>query len=301
MSNQGDNFMKIIQLEYFLAVVKYNSFTKAAQFLHISQPSLTTAIKKIEDDLGYLLFIRTTKALKITEKGIQFYKHATDLVEMYHRTLDQMYDLNISDEPRIKLSILESTSAWMAMVIQQHHYQFHKQRYQIVEQHSLEHIISSLLNFDISFAIFNEAIQREGIVSVPLYQEPYVLITPKNTFNNQKSISAEALQQLPLILPNRQYQVRKHVDEYFKHMNIHPNIVLEVDRFETATTLVHRGLGHTIIPRFYYQSSSANHLNAVKLEPNIERTIYLNYLEKRKLSEPANQLIDAFINYWKMN
>ena len=67
--------MKIVQLEYFLAVVKYNSFTKAAQYLHISQPSLTTAIKKIEDDLGYLLFIRTTKALKITEKGIQFYQN----------------------------------------------------------------------------------------------------------------------------------------------------------------------------------------------------------------------------------
>ena len=41
--------MKIIQLEYFVAVVKYNSFTKAANFLHISQPSLTTTIKKMEE------------------------------------------------------------------------------------------------------------------------------------------------------------------------------------------------------------------------------------------------------------
>lgn len=48
--------MKIIQLEYFLAIVKYNSFTKAAQFLHISQPSLTATIKKMEADLGYDLF-----------------------------------------------------------------------------------------------------------------------------------------------------------------------------------------------------------------------------------------------------
>ncbi len=53
--------MKIIQLEYFLAIVKYNSFTKAAQFLHISQPSLTATIKKMEADLGYDLFTRSTK------------------------------------------------------------------------------------------------------------------------------------------------------------------------------------------------------------------------------------------------
>ncbi len=291
--------LKIVQLEYFLAVVKYNSFTKAAQFLHISQPSLTTAIKKIESDLGYLLFIRTTKELKITEKGIQFYKYAKDLVDTYHRTLDQMYDLNISDEPRIKLSILESTSAWMAMVIQHHHLKFNNQRYQIVEQHSLRHIISSLLNFDVQFALSNEEIQREGITSVPLYQEPYVLITPKNEFTDRQRVKAETLQHLPLILPNRQYQVRKHVDEYFKHMNIHPNIILEVDRFETATTLVHRGLGHTIIPRFYYQSFSANDLNAVKLQPGIERTLYINYIDHRKLSESANALINDCINYWK--
>ncbi|MEJ7495924.1 LysR family transcriptional regulator, partial [Staphylococcus pasteuri] len=75
--------MKIIQLEYFLAIVKYNSFTKASNFLHISQPSLTATIKKMEADLGYDLFMRTTKDIKITEKGIQFYKYATQLVQEY--------------------------------------------------------------------------------------------------------------------------------------------------------------------------------------------------------------------------
>lgn len=64
--------MKIIQLEYFVAVVKYNSFTKAANFLHISQPSLTTTIKKMEANLGYDLFMRTTKDIKITEKEFIF-------------------------------------------------------------------------------------------------------------------------------------------------------------------------------------------------------------------------------------
>lgn len=291
--------MKIMQLEYFLAVVRYNSFTRAAQFLHISQPSLTTAIKKMEADLGYPLFIRTTKELKITEKGIQFYKYAQSLVNHYHKTLDRMYDLNISDEPRLKLSILESTSPWVALVIQQHHNAYQKQRYQIIEQHNMESIISSLLNFDVHFALSNEKIDRDTIVSVPLYNEPYVLIAPKDTIESTTQKAAD-LQHLPLILTNRQYQVRKHLDEYFKQMNIHPHIVLEVDRFEAATTMVHRGLGYAIIPRFYYQSFSANQLSAIKITPVIERTIYINYLEQRKLSEIAKTLIDECINYWKI-
>ncbi|MGT2398044.1 helix-turn-helix domain-containing protein [Staphylococcus aureus] len=61
-----------MQLEYFLAIVKYNSFTKAAQFLHISQPSLTATIKKMEADLGYDLFTRSTKTSRLPKKEYSF-------------------------------------------------------------------------------------------------------------------------------------------------------------------------------------------------------------------------------------
>ena len=75
----------------------------------------------MEADLGYDLFMRTTKDIKITEKGIQFYKYATQLVQEYHSTVEKMYDLNITSEPKIKIGILESTHQWVANVIQLHH------------------------------------------------------------------------------------------------------------------------------------------------------------------------------------
>lgn len=112
--------MKVIQLEYFVAVVKYNSFTKAANFLHISQPSLTTTIKKMESDLGYDLFTRTTKDIKITEKGIHFYNYALQLIQNYHQTIEKMYDLNMGHVPKIKISILESTNQWISQVLATH-------------------------------------------------------------------------------------------------------------------------------------------------------------------------------------
>ena len=69
--------IKILQLEYFIAVVDNNSFTKAADFLHISQPSLTATIKKMEERLGYDLFYRTTKQIQITENGVLSSRHQT--------------------------------------------------------------------------------------------------------------------------------------------------------------------------------------------------------------------------------
>ncbi|MEJ7443063.1 LysR family transcriptional regulator substrate-binding protein, partial [Staphylococcus warneri] len=85
--------------------------------------------------------------------------------------------------------------------------------YEVHDRHSS---IDKLLNFDVHFALTNEEITHEDIASIPLYKEPYVLITPKDEFPNQKTITIE---HLPLIMPNKNSQVRDHLDDYFNRMN----------------------------------------------------------------------------------
>ena len=89
----------------------------------------------MEADLGYDLFIRTTKEIKITEKGIQFYNYAQGLIHHYHQTIEKMYDLNTSHAPKIKLSILESSNQWISQVISIHRKQFTDQTYLVSEVH----------------------------------------------------------------------------------------------------------------------------------------------------------------------
>ena len=60
----------------------------------------------MEADLGYDLFTRSTKDIKITEKGIQFYRYASELVQQYRSNDGKMYDLSVTSEPRIKLGLL---------------------------------------------------------------------------------------------------------------------------------------------------------------------------------------------------
>lgn len=289
--------MKIIQLEYFIAVVKYNSFTKAADFLHISQPSLTNTIKKIEADLGYDLFLRTTKDIKITEKGIHFYNYAVQLVQSYHQTLEKMYDLKMGHAPKIKFSILESSNQWVSQVVAMHQKEYADQTYHASEVHDQSTILERLLNFENHLGLTNEQIVHDDIHSVPLYKESYVLITPKNTFPNSKKVSIKSL---PLILPTKGSQVRKHLDDYFNRLNIHPNIIIEADRFEASTNFVHRGLGYAVIPRVYYQSFNARDLDAIEIKPTLSCTIYINYLKKRKHPERVLSFINLCLYYWNI-
>src|SRR5699024_2366622 len=181
-----------------IAVVKYNSFTKAADFLHISQPSLTNTIKKIEADLGYDLFLRTTKDIKITEKGIHFYNYAVQLVQNYQQTLEKMYDLNMGHAPKIKLSILESSNQSLSQVLTMHQTKYQDQTYLASEVHDQSSILERLLNFENHLGLTNEQIVHDDIHSIPLYEESYVLITPKDTFPNRNKVSIKSL---PLILP----------------------------------------------------------------------------------------------------
>lgn len=116
-----------------LYVTIHPFYIQAAEMIHISQPSLTATLKRMENNLGHELFIRATKTIKITEKGIQFYRHAVRLVEAYHQTMEKMYDLNIRQSPKIKVSILESMSRWMPTVIQSHNRLYPGRHYQVLE------------------------------------------------------------------------------------------------------------------------------------------------------------------------
>ncbi|HHU6750095.1 TPA: LysR family transcriptional regulator [Staphylococcus pseudintermedius] len=289
--------MKVIQLEYFIEIVHQNSFTKAAQALHISQPSLTATIKKMERDLGYQLLKRTTKEISITEKGIQFYNEAIELVKHYHQSIEKMYDLKMSQTPKIKMAIIESTARWVSTIVQTHQNTHPEQHYQITEILDPNQLAQKLINFDIHLGLSNDQIRHDGIISLPLYQEDYVVLTPQNAFGNQKSVS---IKNLPLIVPNRGYQVRKHIDDYFTRLDERPHIIMEVDRFETATNFVHQGMGYAVIPQMYYQSYATFQLSAIKIRPNIKRTIYLNYSKKREYNQHVFDLVDACCEYWNV-
>ena len=70
--------MNDLQIEYFLSVAKHLSFTKAARELFVSQPAISRQILAMEEDLGYTLFERTNKSVKLTETGEMFFHFFTD-------------------------------------------------------------------------------------------------------------------------------------------------------------------------------------------------------------------------------
>ena len=98
--------------------------------------------------------------------------------------------------------------------------------------------------------------------------------------------------------------MRKHLDDYFNRMNIRPNVIMEVDRFEAAANFVHKGLGYAVIPQVYFQSFNTRDLDVIHIKPNLGRTIYINYLQKKALGtstfsyKPMYKLLGHYTIKW---
>ncbi len=77
--------MEFRQLQAFVEIVKQNSFTKAAENLHLSQSTLSVHVKQIEDELKTSLILRTTKSIELSPKGKDFYNYAVSILELRDR------------------------------------------------------------------------------------------------------------------------------------------------------------------------------------------------------------------------
>ena len=81
--------MEFKQLESFAAVVRLNSFTKAAESLYISQPTISTHIRALEEELGTRLIMRTTKNIEVTPEGMKLFEYSVNILELRDRMVSE--------------------------------------------------------------------------------------------------------------------------------------------------------------------------------------------------------------------
>ena len=100
--------MEIRVLRYFLAIAREENMTRAAERLHISQPSLSKEIRRLEEELGHPLFIRTNKSMHLNDEGMLLRKRAEDIVAMVDKTAEEFSQLDSITGGEIRIGCAES-------------------------------------------------------------------------------------------------------------------------------------------------------------------------------------------------
>lgn len=238
--------MNLRVLKYFATVADEGSLTKAAQRLHISQPPLSTQLKKLETDLGVQLFHRTPQGVVLTDAG-KYLRMRTDVIfqaiEQTETTLHKMSGagaISIGCVPTVSETYL---SQWL-MNIKEKHSRF--------EYHIFEGDTSAILNLldegKVDIGVVRLPIDTERYCYEPIAQDvTYAAVNEENPLcqsNPGESIPFQSLLSQPLILPIRQQAILPLSDT----MQDQLDIICHCRSISQGLLMVKKGLGVSIVP-----------------------------------------------------
>src|SRR5699024_10147804 len=275
--------MDIRQLKYFTTLVDEQTYTKAASALHISQPSLSAAIKKLEEEVGLILIDRSKRQLQITREGQILYQESRKLLHHYEHVSFEMDRLKQQGPLELSIGLIESSMFFIPNILTHFKQEYHEVRISLLETLSLTDVMKALNNFDIHLAITNQYIHQEDIETIPIYEENLVaLIPPGHTLNQRETLHIHDLEEENFIGCKEGFQTWQDIPNACSKSGVKPNIQFEIERFETGCSLVEDGLGITVVPENYVRYSKQTDCAIKKIDSaSISRIVYLAYDKNR--------------------
>lgn len=255
--------------KYVYEVYKERSFTKAAQNLYISQPSLSARIKKIEEIIGEPLFDRSTTPLQLTEVGKVYIEAAEEITQIEQRVENYINDLAGLKTGNLAVGASTLFAAYVVpSLITQFNQKFPDVHIQLIEGNTaeLEEMLGSnaldfvIDNYHYDSILYNKELYCEGniLLAVPkhfavneelgMYQLSYKNIKNKNYLNQKyPAVPLGRFADLPFIMLTQGNDTRTRGDRLCRNVGFKPNIVLEFNQQSTAYMASSTQLGATFI------------------------------------------------------
>lgn len=243
--------MEFKQLQSFIAVVECKSFTKAARNLFLSQPSVSTHVQKLEEELHSRLIIRTTKNIEVTPRGMELYECACEIMKRWDNLL-QHWDSETKKIIRLGASTIPS--AYILPELLPAYGKEHPGIYFSIHQSNSQDIISRLMQGDFDIGLTGMPAPDAAIASIPFYSDRMVIITPVNDYflslKHGEPFPVKTLLRSPVILREKQSGSRKSAERFLESMNIREEdlqVAARINDQEAIKNLVAQGLGISIL------------------------------------------------------
>ena len=245
--------MEFKQLESFAAVVRLNSFTKAAESLYISQPTISTHIRALEEELGTRLIMRTTKNIEVTAEGMKLYDYSVNILELRDRMVSEC---SAGGRQIIHLGASTIPSAYILPEILPLFGKMNPNAFFVIHQTDSKGVVDGLGDGIYDVGLIGMPSEKESVICTPFCKDRMVLITPvtEEYLNMQlDGVSpVEVLRKSPVILREKGSGSKKSADFFLEQAGIHDEqlqVSARVNDPEAIKNLVAGGLGVSIISK----------------------------------------------------
>ncbi|MBN9426093.1 MAG: LysR family transcriptional regulator [Burkholderiales bacterium] len=280
------------QLRYFLRVVELGNLSRAAEALHVAQPALSAHVRRLEEELGVQLLVRTPRGVTPTPHGQLLAEHAISILRQFEQARQEVMALGHEPHGDVALGIPATVSPVLIRPL----LEALRERAPRVVPHIVEAMSGYLLEWlhasRLDAAILFGVQSPVGLQRSEIGIEEMFLVGPPQAFGRGEKIPMAQLPRFPLIIPGRMQGMNQLIRGAAARHNIHLNVVVEVDAVAEMIGLAEQGLGYTILaPMGYRRGLEAGKVSVARIvDPPLLRTLVSATAASRPIS-PATRLV----------
>lgn len=277
-------------LQYFLAVAEEQSITKAAEYLHISQPTLSKQMMDLEEALGRQLLVRGRKKITLTEEGTFLRGRAQEIISLMYKTESAFRENEQSISGDVYIGCGEHRSTFSIMqIIRAIQEEYPDIRFHFFSNNAdaiIERLDKGLL--DMGFLLEPEITPRYDYKKLPLREAWGILMRKDSPLADVETISFAMLADLPLIMPS-QTSNRGRMKAYFTEANVNPHVVSTYNLIYNAGLMVEAGIGYALCIDELINTAGNHPLTFRPLSPELYSDVYL-FTKKYQVFSKAAKL-----------
>jgi LysR family transcriptional activator of glutamate synthase operon len=282
------------QLRYFVAVAERLHVTRAAEELHVSQPALSRAIRRLEQELDAELFLRDGGSLRLTDGGHTFLVHARRALAELDAGRRGLAESLSSEHGTVRLAFLHTLGAWLVPRLIVGYREVRPNVTYQLEQNGAGPMERALREGSIDLALTSPRPDDADLGFHALMTEPLLIaVPPAHRLAGRRRVSLADMREDPFVVVRHGYGLRVTTDELCARAGFAPRISFEGEDVETLRGLVAAGLGVALLPRPRSEALPSPHLRLS--DRGAERTIGVAWHARRPLLPVAEGFRDFVV------
>ncbi|KRF42223.1 LysR family transcriptional regulator [Paenibacillus sp. Soil787] len=285
--------MEFRQLEYFIQICKEGSFTKAAEVLMVSQPTLSQQIRLLEQDFGTPLFDRVGRGIEINDAGKILFEKGIAVMRLIEDSREETSELINTQKNEMIIGIFPSDLTYLMPRFVQFNEQYPDISIKFVD---MEDTSGQIQQNKINIGISADLEPNKQIDCIHLFNEELALVVSKDhPWAEKVEIPFRELEKLPNVMFVKDTKLRKKLDDYINKTGISLFLNVETTSTSTLLNMVHLGVGVTIMSLRLVESYNCPNIKIIRLiDPKPIREVKL-YMHKDKL---MSHRVRTFTNHF---
>jgi DNA-binding transcriptional LysR family regulator len=255
------------QLSYFVEVARQQSFTKASQSLHVTQPTISKMVRNLEEELQVVLLDRAQKKVQLTDVGELVYTKSLDVLQALHNLTTALDDVRNVQTGTLRIGLPPMVGApFFASILADFH-ALHPGVSIHLEEHGGKRVEQLVEEGSLDFGATVLPVQEDVFETHPFYNEELKLLLPvQHPLADRERVGLDELRDDPFVLFSEEFSLHDRIRDACRAAGFQPKVVCASSQWDLIREMVAAGLGIALLPEILYRSNPDPSIRVLRVD-----------------------------------